>query len=66
MEEEYILKVQFYNSDNRTVNMFEERGESENELRETLAELIKDSKYKIEWQIHKTVQIASGVIELKK
>lgn len=66
MKEEYILKVQFYNSDNRTVSMFEEQGESENELRESLAKLIKDSKYKIEWQIHKTVQIASGVVEVKK
>lgn len=64
MEEEYILKVQFYNN-NRIVDIFEERGESETELREMLVRLIKDSEYKIKWQIHKTVQIASGIVEVK-
>lgn len=64
MEEEYILKVQTCNN-NRIVDMFEVRRESEAELREILAELIKDSEYKIEWQIHKTVQIASGIVEAK-
>lgn len=65
MEEEYTLTVQFYNDKNQPIiNKVEKSGKSENELREVLASLIKVSKHRLEWQIRKTIQIASGTVEV--
>lgn len=64
MEEEYKLTVQFYNDKNQPItDKVEKSGKSENELREVLAGLIKVFKHRLEWQICKTIQIASGTIE---